>query len=127
MSKEIYQPTEAELEILQLIWELEPVGVRDVYDRIAVGKDVGYTTVLKQIQRLTEKGVLKKEDHSGTHLYRAVVKEGEVKQQLAGKMLQNAFGGSALQMMMHALGSDKATPEELQALKAWLDQQIEKK
>jgi predicted transcriptional regulator len=81
--------------------------------------------VLKQIQRLTEKGVLIKEDRQGTHLYRAAVREMEVKQQLAGKMMETTFGGSALQMMMHALGRDKTSPEELEQLKAWLDQQID--
>jgi len=124
MFEKTYEPTEAELDILQVIWELEPVAVREVYDRIAAKKEVGYTTVLKQIQRLTEKGVLVKDDQQTTHLYRSAVQEAQVKQQLAGKMMQTAFGGSALQMMMHALGPDKTPPEELQALKAWLDQQI---
>jgi predicted transcriptional regulator len=127
MSEKTYEPTEAELEVLQLIWELQPVTVRDIYDRIAAKKEVGYTTVLKQIQRLTEKEVLIKDDAQGAHLYRAAVQETEVKQQLAGKMMQTAFGGSALQMMMHALGQDKSTPPAtLLELKAWLDQQINK-
>lgn len=124
MSEKTYEPTEAELEILQIIWELQPVSVRDIYDRIVARKEVGYTTVLKQIQRLTEKGVLIKEDAQGGHLYRASVHEKEVKQQLAGKMMQTAFGGSALQMMMHALGQEKSSPDSLLELKAWLDQQI---
>lgn len=124
MSEKTYEPTEAELEILQIIWELQPVSVRDIYDRIVARKEVGYTTVLKQIQRLTEKGVLIKEDAQGGHLYRASVHEKEVKQQLAGKMMQTAFGGSALQMMMHALGQEKSSPDALLELKAWLDQQI---
>ncbi len=126
MDEQISSPTEAELNILHVIWELEPVGVREVYDRIALQKKVGYTTVLKQIQRLTEKGVLTREEHRGVHLYRSTVPESAMKQQLAGRLLQNAFGGSALQMMMHAVGNDQASAEELQALKIWLDQQIEK-
>jgi len=120
-----YQPSEAELEILQVLWEIEPATVRNIHERIAAaGKDVGYTTVLKQIQRLTEKGALEKEVIEGSHLYRAVVKETDVKQQLAGKVMRTAFGGSALQMVMHALGNEKAKPEELQELKNWLDQQL---
>ncbi len=120
-----YQPSEAELEILQVIWEIEPATVRSIHERIAAaGKEVGYTTVLKQIQRLTEKGALEKEVVDGAHLYRATVKETDVKQQLAGKVMRTAFGGSALQMMMHALGDDKANPEELLALKNWLDNQL---
>lgn len=125
MQHTTYEPSDAELEILQLIWELEPVGVREIYDRIAVKKDVGYTTVLKQIQRLTEKGVLEKEEKGGTHLYRSLVRESDVKTRLAGKVLEAAFGGSALQMMMHALGNGKTSEAELLALKSWLDQQIQ--
>lgn len=126
MDEQISPPTEAELDILHIIWALEPVGVREVYDRIALQKNVGYTTVLKQIQRLTEKGVLVREEGDGTHLYRSTVAESAVKQQLASRLLQNAFGGSALQMMMHAVGNDRASAEELRALKIWLDQQIGK-
>jgi predicted transcriptional regulator len=123
-----YQPSEAELEILQVIWEIEPASVRAIHERIAAaGKNVGYTTVLKQIQRLTEKGALIKDVVEGTHLYRAAAKESEVKSSLAGKVLQNAFGGSAVQMMMHALGNQKASAEELQELKNWLDNQISNK
>ena len=120
-----YQPSEAELEILQVLWEIEPATVRSIHERIATaGKDVGYTTVLKQIQRLTEKGALAKVVVDGAHLYRALVKETDVKQQLAGKVMRTAFGGSALQMMMHALGNEKADPQELLELKNWLDQQL---
>jgi len=123
-----YQPSEAELEILQVIWEIEPASVRVIHERIAAaGKNVGYTTVLKQIQRLTEKGALIRDVVEGTHLYRAAAKESEVKGSLAGKVLQNAFGGSAVQMMMHALGNQKASAEELLELKNWLDNQISKK
>jgi predicted transcriptional regulator len=124
-NQETYQPSEAELEILQVIWEIEPASVRAIHDRITeAGKNVGYTTVLKQIQRLTEKGALEKEIQDGTHLYKAVAPESEVKGNLAGKVLRNAFGGSALQMMMHALGNEKTSEEELLKLKEWLDQQI---
>ena len=119
-----YQPTGAELEILKVIWDLEPVSVRAIHERIAAEKNVGYTTVLKQIQRLTEKGALQREVADGVHLYRATVPEKEMKQQLVDKVLHTAFGGSALQMMMHALGNQKSSPEELEAIKNWLDRQI---
>ncbi len=122
-----YQPTGAEFEILKVVWELEPATVRTIHERIAAEKNVGYTTVLKQVQRLTEKGVLEKEILEGTHLYRAAVHEADVKQGLVDKVLHGAFGGSALQMVMHALGNRKASPEELQELKNWLDNQISDK
>jgi BlaI family transcriptional regulator, penicillinase repressor len=124
MADSTYRPSEAELEILNLIWELEPVTVRDIHERIAQMRDVGYTTVLKQVQRLTEKGVLAKEIRDGSHFYTSVAKQAEVKQHLADKMLHTAFGGSALEMMMYAFGNDKVSPEELRAIKNWLDKQV---
>lgn len=124
MADNTYQPSEAELEILIVIWELEPVTVRDIHERIARTREVGYTTVLKQVQRLTEKGVLEKEIREGIHLYTSTAGQTEVKQQLVEKMLHAAFGGSALQMMMHALGNDKVSPDELRAIKNWLDKQV---
>jgi predicted transcriptional regulator len=122
-----YHPSEAELEILQVLWGIEPASVRSIHEGIILsGKDVGYTTVLKQIQRLTEKGVLDKEVLDGVHLYRSLVKEKDVKQELAGKVMRTAFGGSALQMMMHALGNDKPDANELEELKKWLDMQMKR-
>lgn len=127
MNNKTYQPSEAELEILKVIWELEPASVRAIHERIAAANGVGYTTVLKQIQRLTEKGALEKEVQDGVHLYRSLVREDDVKNQLASKILQNAFGGSAVQMMMHALGGQNPSADELAALKAWLDSKIKDK
>jgi len=124
MTDTTYRPSEAELEILNIIWELEPVAVRDVHARIALVRDIGYTTILKQIQRLTEKGVLEKQIDSGVHLYRSTVKAADVKQQLMDKVLQTAFGGSALDMAMYAFGRDKVSPDELKAIKTWLDNQL---
>lgn len=122
-----FQPSEAELEILQVLWAIEPASVRSIHERILEsGKDVGYTTVLKQIQRLTEKGALDKDVVDGVHLYRSLVNEKDVKQELAGKVMRTAFGGSALQMMMHALGQEKPDTAELEELKKWLDQQMKK-
>ncbi len=124
MGKETYQPTEAELDILKVIWDLQPVSVRDIHARLLPDKNVGYTTILKQIQRLTEKGVLDKQVVNGIHLYSSHLRESEVKEHLFDKVLHDAFGGSAFELMMHAVGSQKATPEELRALKEWLDNQI---
>lgn len=119
-----YDPSDGELEILQIVWSLQPVTVRTVYEHILLKKEVGYTTVLKQIQRLTEKGVLDKTIKDGVHYYKSRLAEANAKEQLAQKVLQSAFGGSAIDMVMHALGNDKAPPEELAALKTWLDQQL---
>lgn len=123
-----YQPSQAELEILQVLWDIEPATVRSIHERILEsGKDVGYTTVLKQVQRLTDKGVLEKSVEDGVHFYRSTVGESDVKQHLADKLLHSAFGGSAVQMLMHALGGQKTDPDEVKALKNWLDQQFPEK
>lgn len=118
-----YDPSDAEWEILQAIWALQPVTVRGVYERIAEKKDVGYTTVLKQMQRLTEKGILEKDAAEGAHLYRSKLPEMEAKSQFAQKVLHTAFGGSTINLLLHALGNDESSVEELKTLKAWLDQQ----
>jgi BlaI family transcriptional regulator, penicillinase repressor len=122
MEEKTYRPSEAEWQILQIVWDQEPVSVRDIYEQISTTKEVGYTTVLKQVQRLTEKGILEKIQEQGGHLYRSTAQENEVKRNMAAQVLQNTFGGSALQMMMHALGEkEKMDPKELQALRDWLD------
>ena len=125
MDHNTFQPSDAELDILQVIWELQPVTVRDIFERIGAVKGVGYTTILKQVQRLTEKGALSKTDApSGAHLYSALFSETQVKKGLANKLLHAAFSGSALQLMQHALGDgERVSADELDALKQWLDQQ----
>ncbi|MBL7775153.1 MAG: BlaI/MecI/CopY family transcriptional regulator [Saprospiraceae bacterium] len=119
-----YQPTEAELEILNLVWELQPVSVRDIHARIAETRPVGYTTVLKQVQRLVEKGVLERSVVDGAHYFSSTLQQSAVQQQLVDRIVQTAFGGSALEMMMQALGRDKVSEQELRAIKNWLDQQF---
>ena len=124
MTEKTYQPSEAELDILRVVWNREPVAVKTVHEEIAAIKDVGYTTVLKQMQRMMEKGVLTRTIENGVHLYSAVVGAGEVKQELASKMLRAAFGGSALEMVMHAVNKEKTSQEELEKIKQWLDSQL---
>jgi predicted transcriptional regulator len=121
-------PTQAELEILQILWAEQPCTVRTLHERIlAGGKSAGYTTVLKQVQRLVDKGALEREIVDGVHYFRANASENQVKEQLAGKIMHTAFGGSALQMVMHALGNQKPSLAELEELKTWLDQQFSEK
>lgn len=125
MEHNTFQPSDAELDILQVIWDHQPVTVRDIFERIGTAKGVGYTTILKQVQRLTEKGALSKTDApNGAHQYSALFSETQVKKGLANKLLHAAFSGSALQLMQHALGDgERVSAEELDALKQWLDQQ----
>ncbi len=119
----MYEPTESELEILQILWANEPATVRFVFEQIKQQRDVGYTTVLKQLQRLYEKKVVTRELDGKTHLYRVVPKREEVQFNLFQRFLKSVYQGSAMKMVMHAFGKEKATPEEIEALENWLKEQ----
>lgn len=123
----IYQPTDSELEILQVIWEKEPITVRSIHERIAERRDVGYTTVLKQLQRMTEKGMVNREKKGKTHFYSAIPKEAEVQQSLFQRLTNTAYKGSAMKLVMHALGKSKTSDAELEELQKWLDAQKKNK
>lgn len=120
-----FQPTEAELEILQIFWEHQPCTIGLVHEKIREQRKVGYTTVSKQIERMTKKGVLDRKKEGGSYLYTALPKEEEVLQDLSGKFVNRVYKGSAVKLAMHALGQNKASLEELEALQAWLNQQKE--
>jgi len=117
-------PSDAELEILTILWQHAPCSVRFVHEQISQKKQVGYTTTLKQIQRMLDKNmVARSEDLDGTHLYTANLKENAVKKNVIDKVMESVFGGSAMKMVMHALGNNKSSKEEIAALKKWLDNQ----
>ena len=119
------KPTNAELEILQVIWLHGPVSVRFVNDELNREKQVGYTTTLKLMQIMTEKGLLKRSEKGRKHIYNVVIKEKEAKSLLLDKFVKTAFGGSAMDLVMQALGNHQTTPDELEELKALIDK-IEK-
>ncbi len=121
----IRKPTDAELEILQVIWHHGPVSVRDVNDELNLKKQVGYTTTLKLMQIMTEKGLLKRTEKGRKHIYNVIVKEKEAKNLLLDKFVKTAFGGSAMDLVMQALGNHETTPDELEELKTLIDK-IEK-
>ena len=123
-----FQPTDAELEILQALWEQQPCTIKAVHEQINAARDtdnkVGYTTISKQIERMTNKGgVLQREKVGSKYLYTALPKEEDVQQQLSDRLLKTAYKGSAVKLAMHALGQNKASMEELEALQIWLNQQ----
>ncbi len=125
--KTIYKPSEAELEILQILWEHQPTTVKVIHELLSEKKEVGYTTVLKQMQRMYEdKKMLSRTKEGKTHLYEAIPKENEIKQGLFSKLVNTAFKGSSMDLVMHALGKSKTSQEELDALQEWLDQQKKK-
>ena len=125
--KKVFQPTEAELEILQILWKHQPSTVRFIHEMLSKKKEVGYTTVLKQMQRMhDDKGMLTRSKEGKTHLYKAVPKEGDIKQGMFSKLVDSVFDGSPMDLVMHALGKSETSKEELEELQKWLDQQREK-
>jgi len=119
----LIKPTESELEILQILWEKGVATVREVHERLAVTKDVGYTTTLKLMQIMNEKGIVKRDDSMRTHIYQAAVNKEKTQKHLLNKMIANLFGGSSTQLVIQALGDDnhKTSQEEIDTIQALLD------
>ncbi|MCI4668297.1 MAG: BlaI/MecI/CopY family transcriptional regulator [Bacteroidia bacterium] len=120
------QPSESQLEILQILWEHEPATVRFIHEQLAKLKDVQYTTTLKQIQRMTEKGMVKAKKQGRSYTYTTIIKEHQVKKSLINRLVDGAFKGSAIELALHALGQSKPTEDELDRLKDWLEEQKNK-
>ena len=126
--KSSFKPSEAELEILQILWDQQPTTVKIVHEILSKKKEVGYTTVLKQMQRIYEdKKMLKRTKQGKTHIYEAIPQESDIKQGLFSKLVNTVFKGSSMDLVMHALGKSKTSEEELEALQKWLDEQKKKK
>ena len=117
------KPTESELEILQILWTKGLATVREVHEELSSSKDVGYTTTLKLMQIMHEKGIVKRDDSMRTHVYQAAVNKERTQRHLLGKMIDSLFGGSPTQLVIQALGDDnhKASPEELEKIQAMLN------
>ncbi|KPQ16734.1 MAG: BlaI family transcriptional regulator [Algoriphagus marincola HL-49] len=121
------KPTEAELEVLAILWELKEASVRQVHERLAETKETGYTTTLKIMQIMHAKGMVSRDEKSRTHLYRPTVKQGETQKSLLKDLMSSAYGGSSKALVMQALGQDNPSKEELDEIRAFLDQLENKK
>jgi predicted transcriptional regulator len=115
------KPTESELEILQILWKRGTATVREVHEELTATKDVGYTTTLKLMQIMHEKGLVKRDDSMRTHVYQAAVNKEKTQKHLLGKMIDSLFGGSPTQLVIQALGEHKASPDEIARIQALLD------
>lgn len=115
------KPTAGELEILNALWRNGPSTVNQVQALLARGNRVAYTTVLKQLQIMFEKGLVKRDDSSRPHVFRAAVAEAQVKRRVIADVLDHVFEGSAMNLVMQALSVKRATPAELQKLRELLD------
>lgn len=115
------RPTDAELEILSVLWSAGEATVRQVYEQIAQRRPVQYSTTLKFMQIMTEKGLLLREENQRAHIYRPARSRERTQQQLAGHLLERAFGGSTKAFLLGALSSKKTTKSELQEIRKMLD------
>ena len=116
------RPTASELEILRVLWTRGPSTVREVHDSLKEKKALGYTTVLKLLQIMTAKGIVRRNETQRAHVYEAGLPAEHTKRQLAGDMLQRVFEGSASELMMHALAGKRTSREEIVELRRLLDE-----
>ncbi|MBV8518543.1 MAG: BlaI/MecI/CopY family transcriptional regulator [Acidobacteria bacterium] len=116
------RPTDAELAILRVLWERGSSTVREVHDALSRSQDTGYTTVLKLLQIMTEKGLVVRDESQRAHVYSSKLGEQRTQRQLIGDLMDRAFGGSPTKLVLQALSTTKASAEELRAIRRMLDE-----
>lgn len=121
MKNDNIRPTESELEILQILWAQGPSSVRTVNELLNEKRDVGYTTTLKIMQIMSDKGLALRNTESRTHIYEASISEEATQQKLLDRFVDATFRGSAMKLVMQALGNHKASKQELEDIKALID------
>lgn len=115
------KPTEGELEILRVIWDKGSASVRDVHEELAKTKEVGYTTTLKLMQIMNDKGLVKRDKSTRAHFYTAAVSREKTQKHLVGRMIDGLFGGSPGQLVIQALGNYKASEAEIEEIQQLLN------
>ncbi len=115
------RPTNAELGILSVLWGRGPSTVREVHDELSRLRDVGYTTVLKLMQIMHEKGLLARRERGRAHVYQPIEAEADAKRDLVGDFMDKAFGGSTSALVMHALSAKPASSDEIAEIRRMLD------
>ena len=121
MKKELPRPTDAELAILRTLWQRGPSTVRQVQEALNRDRETGYTTVLKTLQIMTEKGLVERDESQRTHVYQTRLTREQTQQQLVGDLLNKAFGGSASQLVLQALAAKPASADELARIRQLLN------
>ena len=123
MSKTLLpRPTNAELGILKVLWRLGPSTVRQVQEQLNKNQPTGYTTVLKTLQIMTEKGLVGRDESERTHVYKTTLPEEETQKQLVSDLLERAFGGSARRLVLHALSVKQTSRKELAEIRRLIDE-----
>ena len=116
------KPTAGELQILHVLWRRGPSTVHQVQPELKRGDQVGYTTVLKLLQIMFEKGLVRRDESTRPHVFRAAVQEAQVKRRLVSDLLDQVFEGSSMSLVLQALSAKRATPGELRKLRELLDE-----
>ena len=119
---ELPRPTDAELEILKVLWRRGPSTVREVFETLGESKTTGYTTVLKTMQIMADKGLVVRDESERAHRYEPAAPEDETQRRLVGDLLRKAFDGSAKKLVMQALSTERASAEELSEIRRMLDE-----
>jgi BlaI family penicillinase repressor len=114
------KPTESELEILQVIWKKGQCTVRDVHEELTKNKEAGYTTTLKLMQIMADKGLVERDTNAKTHLYKAVISREQAQNTALDKILDTVFKGSTADLVIQALGQHRASSDEIDAIKKYL-------
>jgi predicted transcriptional regulator len=113
MTRPLQRPTDSELAILRVLWARGPSTVRQVHEALSGARETGYTTTLKLMQIMAEKGLVTRDESSRTHVYFARLTQDQTQRQLVSDLMDRAFGGSAAALVMQALSAHPATPDEL--------------
>jgi predicted transcriptional regulator len=117
MPRRLPRPTDAELAILRVLWERGQATVRAVHEALADARDTGYTTTLKLMQIMADKGLVTRDASARTHVYTARLSREETQRQLVSDLVRRAFGGSAADLVLHALSAHPASPEEIKKIR----------
>jgi predicted transcriptional regulator len=121
------RPTEAELEILRVLWERGPSTVRHVHEALATERDTGYTTTLKLMQIMADKGLVTRDESSRTHIYTPRASQESTQRQLVNDLVDRAFGGSAAELVLRALSSHTTSDDELREIRKLIDEEREER
>ena len=121
MTSRQHRPTKVELSILRVLWEKGPGSVREIQARLSETKETGYTTALKMLQIMTEKGLVERDESVRPQIYRAKFSQEKTQKQLLQDLVQRAFGGSVKALVMQAISTKRSSPEDLEAIEKLLD------
>jgi BlaI family transcriptional regulator, penicillinase repressor len=120
--KSLPKPTEAELALLRVLWERGPSTVREIHENLSDEKETGYTTTLKILQNMAEKGLVARDESRRSHVYRAVYQAEQTQRQLVRDLLRRAFGGSPGKLVVQALSEETVSPDDLAEIRRLLDE-----